>query len=158
MYWFRPLTRGHPSWKATFLVKNGCPHCITFVSWARNPWFIIHRYRIAVDSVFKLWGSLVFFVHIVLRCVSWQNIQEANWFATWTKKNLKTVSFFFKHILITIFLSNSDIMVFKSYVNIRRWIVWMIFKQISSHACLHVCSMSIQSNHVLHTCAKMYRW
>ena len=26
MYWFIPLTRGHPSWKATFLMQKGWPH------------------------------------------------------------------------------------------------------------------------------------
>ena len=26
MYWFLPLTRGHPSWKATFLVQKEWPH------------------------------------------------------------------------------------------------------------------------------------
>ena len=26
MYWFLPLTRGHHSWKATFLVQKGWPH------------------------------------------------------------------------------------------------------------------------------------
>ena len=26
MYWFLPLRRGQPSWKATFLVQNGWPH------------------------------------------------------------------------------------------------------------------------------------
>ena len=26
MYWFLPLTEGHPSWKATFLMQKGWPH------------------------------------------------------------------------------------------------------------------------------------
>ena len=29
MYWFLPLTRSHPSWKATFLMLKGWPHTVS---------------------------------------------------------------------------------------------------------------------------------